>query len=147
MEWLSSNEIGTAKIGHQIAEKLNSGDILLLQGPLGAGKTTLAKTIAASLGITKNVTSPTFTLMNVYEITDEKIKERGIEQLVHIDTYRLEKEQELIDIGAEDYLAAPGTICIIEWPEKIPNILKSYKTILVKLEHIDEHTRKISMED
>lgn len=146
MEWLSSNENDTAKIGAEIASKLIGGNILLLQGPLGAGKTTLTKTIAKSLGITKNVTSPTFTLMNVYDITDEKIKERNIEQLVHIDTYRLLREQELIDIGAEDYLGAEATVCIIEWPEKIPNILKSYKTILVQIEHIDENTRKISMD-
>lgn len=144
MEWTSSNENDTEKIGSEIANKLTDGDILLLQGPLGAGKTTLTKAIAKSLGITKKVTSPTFTLMNVYDITDEKIKQRNIEQLVHIDTYRLQHEQELIDIGVEDYLGAEATVCIIEWPEKIPNILKSHKTILVQIEHVDESSRRIT---
>lgn len=140
MEWKSSNEKETNQIGKHIAMVLEPGDILLLQGDLGAGKTTLTKSIADYFGITKTITSPTFTLMNVYEVENSQ---KHITQLVHIDTYRLEREQELIDIGAEDYLGEKNTICIIEWPEKISDVLQNYKTKKVTIEHVGADERKI----
>ncbi|OGH91153.1 MAG: tRNA (adenosine(37)-N6)-threonylcarbamoyltransferase complex ATPase subunit type 1 TsaE, partial [Candidatus Magasanikbacteria bacterium RIFOXYD12_FULL_33_17] len=87
-------------LGEKIASKLTGGDIILLQGELGAGKTTMSKGIAKGLGITDEIVSPTFTLMNVYE--------NG--KLVHIDTYRLENAGGLLEIGVEDYLGQADTI-------------------------------------
>jgi len=122
-------------IGKQIAQHCTGGDILLLQGDLGAGKTTLSKGIAEGLGLTEPLTSPTFTLMNVYQLPEEI---NGITELVHVDTYRLEDEEELLDIGIEDYLNNPHTLCLIEWPEKIAGILQNKQTILLELEHSKE---------
>lgn len=123
------------EIGKKIAAKLKGGDILCLYGDLGAGKTTLVKGLAKGLGIKKNITSPTFALMNMYSAK--------LHKLVHIDTYRLKNEQELVDIGIEDYLGAPDTICVIEWPEKMHKLLKNKKTLKVKIEHL-KNGRKIT---
>ena len=133
----------TFEYGKKLAAKLNGGDILLLSGDLGAGKTSLVKGIAAGLGIKNEITSPTFTLMNLYEIRNPKSK---IRKFVHIDTYRLKDEKELIEIGVEDYLGQPDTICTIEWPEKIENLLTGKKVIAINLEHDEKpHQRKISI--
>ena len=139
------------KIGKKIAGQLSGGDILCLYGDLGAGKTTLVKGIAAGLGIKKTITSPTFTLMNVYPVkllakTSTPLA-RGFNgaKLVHIDTYRLKDEQELVEIGAEDYLGAPDSICVIEWPEKIKKLLKNKKIVKVTMEHNGKTERKITI--
>ena len=121
MEKITTSLEETEQFGIEFASKLNGGDIVLLSGNLGAGKTALVKGIAKGFGIQNTITSPTFTLLNIYKIKNSKIK-----NFVHIDTYRLKNEQELVEIGAEDYLGRPNTICLIEWPDKIENVLKKY---------------------
>ena len=121
------------------------GDIVCLRGELGAGKTTLVKGIAQGLGVRDEIVSPTFTLMNVYDI--KTLKHKNIKTLVHIDTYRLKNERELIDIGVEDYLGDPETICVIEWPEKVQKLLKEMKTIEVTLSHSADNERRIVIRD
>lgn len=135
---VSNSEQETENFGQELSLKLKGGDILLLSGELGAGKTTFIKGIARGLGITSEITSPTFTLMNVYPTSTNK-------NLVHIDTYRLNDEQELIDIGVEDYLGKPNTICVIEWPEKISGLLKNKKTTSILLEHLENNKRRITI--
>lgn len=137
MQIITNSENETREFGRELSQKLKGGDILLLSGDLGAGKTVLVKGIAKGLGVSRAITSPTFSLMNVYETAGAK--------LVHIDTYRLKHEQELLDIGAEDYLGKPDTICVIEWPEKIAGILENKKTITAVIEHQDQHRRKITV--
>lgn len=127
--------------GKKLAAKLKGGDILLLSGDLGAGKTSLTKGIAKGLGIKNEITSPTFTLMNVYKL---RTTNSELQTLVHIDTYRLKDKKDLLKIGADDYLGKSDTVCIIEWPEKIAGLLKNYKTTTVTLEHGDKpEERKI----
>jgi len=135
---ISKNEQETTNFGRKIAASLHGGDIIALHGDLGAGKTTLIKGIATHFGI-NDVVSPTFTLMQVYQIQNSKFK---IENFVHIDTYRLNNEQELTTIGIADYLGAPDTICLIEWPEKIPNLLKNKKVLRIALEHTESETAR-----
>lgn len=125
----------TLNEGENIAKTLSSGDIVLLHGDLGAGKTTLVKGIGKGLGITNNITSPSFTLMNIYEVPNSKF---GVKRLAHIDTYRLENEQQLVEIGAEDYLGDEKTITIIEWPEKISKLLKNKVVKNFYLSHSEE---------
>ncbi len=132
MEIITKSHLETEQYGKKIAAKLMGGDIVLLSGDLGAGKTSLVKGIAKGLGIDKEITSPTFTLMDFYEINDKKISAKNF---VHIDTYRLKDEKELWEIGVEDYLGKPDTICVIEWPEKITGLLKDKKTTLISFEH------------
>ena len=120
-------------LGEKIAAELKGGDVILLYGELGAGKTTLTKGIALGLGIERNIVSPTFTLMQIYKMKNEKIK---MKNFVHIDTYRLENEKQLIEIGAEDYIGDPETVCVIEWPEKVGGLLegKRVKKIFLEVE-------------
>ncbi|MBI2037667.1 MAG: tRNA (adenosine(37)-N6)-threonylcarbamoyltransferase complex ATPase subunit type 1 TsaE [Candidatus Magasanikbacteria bacterium] len=138
----------TAAFGKELTAKLTGGTIVLLSGDLGAGKTALTKGIAKGFGIKNEITSPTFTLMNVYQINK---KTSQIKTLVHIDTYRLKDEKELIEIGAEDYLGKDNTVCIIEWPEKISKLLqntnvKKNKIISISIEHQpNSNQRKISL--
>ena len=138
MEFRSFSAQETQQIGRELATHLRSGSIIALHGDLGAGKTTLMKGIATGLGVKSDITSPTFTLLNIYQ--------GGKYQVVHIDTYRLKDEKELIAIGAEDFLGALDTICIIEWPEKISGLLRGRAIMDVTLEHLSEHERRISYE-
>ncbi|PIZ94347.1 MAG: tRNA (adenosine(37)-N6)-threonylcarbamoyltransferase complex ATPase subunit type 1 TsaE [Candidatus Magasanikbacteria bacterium CG_4_10_14_0_2_um_filter_37_12] len=131
----------TQDLAKQLAQKSNGGDIILLEGDLGTGKTTFTKGFAMGLGIIEDeIVSPTFTLMQIYKIKNSKIK-----NLVHIDTYRLENEDQLIEIGVEDYLGDENSVCIIEWPEKISNLLKNKKTINLLIKHVDKNTREIEV--
>lgn len=143
MEYKTVTSEDMENVGKKIAQTLTGGDIILLYGELGAGKTTLTKGIAKELGIKNTITSPSFTLMNVYNIKTSK--HQNIKTLVHIDTYRLENEQELIDIGIEDYLGKKDTLCIIEWPDKIEDLLKDKKVKRVSIEHTNGDGRKLKI--
>lgn len=127
----------TKDFGKKLATELQGGEILCLFGDLGAGKTTLVKGIAEGMGIKNDITSPTFTLMNVYK------GNKNI--LAHIDTYRLKDEQELVEIGAEDYLGRPNVIAVVEWPEKIAGLLAGKKVKNIFIEHSGENSRKIKV--
>lgn len=143
MQLISASDKETTTFGKHFASELRGGDVVCLSGELGAGKTTLVKGVAEGLGITNTITSPTFTLMNVY--TDLHPTPYKLKTLVHIDTYRLKDEKELIEIGVEDYLGMPGVITIIEWPEKIDSLLKNKKLIKISLEHGPNNTRTIKV--
>lgn len=99
----------TIELGRRLGELLGPGDVLVLTGDLGAGKTQLTKGIAAGLGVEDDVSSPTFTIEMVYEGTSCT--------LYHFDLYRLEDASELDDTGIFDVLGADG-VCVIEWGEQ-----------------------------
>ncbi|PRO66368.1 tRNA (adenosine(37)-N6)-threonylcarbamoyltransferase complex ATPase subunit type 1 TsaE [Alkalicoccus urumqiensis] len=101
----------TGKTARFLGTLVQAGDVLTLSGDLGAGKTTFTKYLAEGLGVTKNVNSPTFTIMKEYE---------GRLPFFHMDAYRLEDSME--EIGLEEYLEAGGVV-LIEWPEKIDDQL------------------------
>ena len=103
----------TVAVGCALGECLAEGDVLVLTGDLGAGKTQLTKGMAAGLGITDDVTSPTFTIVNEYP---------GRIPLYHFDMYRLADSDALFDIGWEDYLAGGG-VCAVEWSEQVEDAL------------------------
>ena len=113
MEVLSHNVTETEALGRQLAAHLHSGDVVAFFGDLGAGKTAFTRGLAAGLGCRGRVTSPTFTIVNEYD---------GPIPLFHFDMYRLGSEEELFDIGWEDYLARPG-ICAVEWSEQVAGAL------------------------
>ena len=115
----------TKKLAQDIAKSLKGGEILALEGNLGAGKTTLTRYIGEYFGI-KRVTSPTFVLMKVYPI---RHKLYAISQFVHIDCYRLDDPQELFYLGIEEYLNRPDIVVIIEWADKIKKYLKKFKKV------------------
>ena len=103
----------TMTIGEQLAKELPTDASLALYGDLGVGKTTLVKGIAQGLGITKNITSPTFNLFSIYQ---------GEKQLVHLDAYRLSQEQSIENLMIEDFLRSPY-LCVIEWPDNVPELI------------------------
>lgn len=142
--WTTSNKEETMEIGKLLAKEAKAGDIFLLYGEMGAGKTTLVKGIAKELGIESEITSPTFTLMNVYTLTNTGLP---FEQVAHVDTYRLQDEKALLDIGVQDYFGTPDTLSIIEWPEKVEGLLAGKKVTKIYLEHVNEQTRKIVVEN
>ncbi len=124
MEYLSKSQNDTIKIAKLYAKTLKSGDIVLLKGDLGAGKTVFTKGIVEHFSKGKeDAVSPTFTIVNQYN-TDPT--------LYHFDFYRINSEDELIAIGIEEYLYSDA-ICIIEWPERAPNILRSVITKTVDI--------------
>ncbi len=106
---------GWDAVAARILEILRPGDVLLLSGPLGAGKTTFTQALARALGGVLRPRSPTFALVRAYPVKGP----RRITRLVHIDAYRLETPEEAHALGLEDELLTPGTVLAIEWPEKI----------------------------
>ena len=109
-----------------------------LVGDLGSGKTTFSQYIAKLLGVTNIVTSPTFIIEKIYTGTDTVFP-----QLIHIDAYRLENGRDLSILGFEDILKKKGTLVLVEWPERVRDILPA-DTLTVNFKFIDENTRSIS---
>ena len=129
----------TAAFGKDISVKLRDKDIVALYGDLGSGKTQIVKGICAGLGVKETVNSPTFIIVNEY--TSEKIK-----NIYHFDLYRMKTEDEIINIGFDDYLNNSGII-LIEWPEHAERLLPD-EIIKIHLAHSveDENHRYIRLE-
>jgi tRNA threonylcarbamoyladenosine biosynthesis protein TsaE len=133
---ISKTEKETYQIAAKLARKLKGGEIIALEGNLGAGKTVFVKGLARAFGIKQHVTSPTFVLMKIYEIGNRKYE---IRNLVHVDCYRLDEPQELFYLGIEEYLNKKETMVIIEWADKIKKYLKKFKKVIwIKIEIKDE---------
>ena len=103
------------KVAAKVIELAKTTTIVVFRGDLGAGKTTLIKNICNLLNVKDQVSSPTFSLVNEY------LGEKN-EVLYHFDFYRIEEEEEALDMGCEDYFYS-GKLCLIEWPEKIESLL------------------------
>lgn len=110
--------------------------ILLLYGPMGAGKTTLIKELARQLGVNDVTSSPTFSLVNEY------LSESG-ESIYHFDFYRIEDEEEAYDMGVEEYLDS-GCWCFVEWPEKVENLLP-LESDVIQLSINQDNSRTIQL--
>ena len=113
MEYMSHSPEETEHIGEMLGKRLSGGTVLALRGGLGMGKTAFTRGLARGLGYTGRVTSPTFTIVNEYD---------GATPLFHFDLYRLDGEDDLFDIGWDDYLARGG-VCAVEWSERIDSAL------------------------
>jgi tRNA threonylcarbamoyladenosine biosynthesis protein TsaE len=110
-----------------------------LVGELGSGKTVFAQGFAKGLGIKDNVVSPTFVLMRIYALCVPHYS-----HFIHIDAYRIEKPKELIDLGFKELVRNPQNIILIEWADRIKNILPK-NCILIKFEHVNKNKRKITL--
>ena len=108
--------------------------VIALYGEMGAGKTTFTKALCKALGVVDGVNSPTFTLINEYRTSDG-------ETIYHFDFYRINKLEEAFDIGFEEFVES-GNLCIIEWPEKIEQILPP-DTLKVKISVLDDGKREL----
>ena len=130
MEFISNSRARTVELGKKLGERLKNGDIVLFSGGLGAGKTAFVSGIAAGMGIDKNVTSPTFSIVNEYD---------GDPALFHFDMYRIDSSEQLYNIGFDDYLDRGG-VCAIEWSENVADYFGA-DVIKVNIEHEGEGRR------
>ena len=130
-EFISHSPFETEKLAYELAGKLSKGDVILFFGDLGAGKTTFTKGLAKGLKISDYIHSPTFTL--IHEHT-------GALNLYHIDLYRLDTIEEIMNIGFEDYLYSEG-VTVVEWSEKLQDYLPN-GYIKIQIETLGDTDRK-----
>lgn len=124
------------KVAEAVIDSLNGRTVVAFDAPMGAGKTTLISRIAALLGAEDSVTSPTFAIVNQYEG-----KERTI---YHFDMYRIERVEEALDFGSEEYLSS-GELCLVEWPEKIEPLLPD-DTMVVRIKILSDTARRFEIQ-
>jgi len=130
----SLNELDAA--AQKITVFAGTQKTFLFYGDMGAGKTTLIKTLCKQLGSEDNITSPTFSIVNEYKAEKNSI--------YHFDFYRLKNQTEALDMGVEDYLYS-GNYCFIEWPERIPDLLPPHY-ISIKITVADNDIRLLNIE-
>ncbi len=139
MIYKSNSPLETANIAKAFAKTLKSGDVLCLNGDLGAGKTAFVQGLVKALGFSEPISSPTFTIVNCYE--------GGKFPIYHFDVYRIDDCDEMYEVGFEEYVYGNG-ITIIEWSEKIQEILpqKRYDISISKDYNKHENFRYIEIE-
>jgi tRNA threonylcarbamoyladenosine biosynthesis protein TsaE len=127
---------GTMAIAGTIAEMLSAPRVVVLRGPLGAGKTTLVKGWLAALGAAREeeVTSPTFTLVHEYQAAKGRV--------YHLDLYRLETEREVAALGMEEMAEEPGSVVLVEWGEKFASVLERADAE-VAMDHLEGDERSL----
>ena len=126
----------TWALAKELAKELKPGDVVCLEGDLGAGKTTFTQGLAAALGVPGRVTSPTFCIVQEHQSPDVLF--------VHMDLYRLHGEEDVEAIGWEDYLAR-GAIFAIEWPERAGTLIPSSAHRIV-FRHLGDEARRITID-
>ena len=134
MTIITNSEHETILEGQKLGRELSPGAVVALYGELGAGKTAFTRGLAAGLGISMSVSSPTFTIVNEYP---------GKIPLFHFDMYRLEDVNELFDIGWDDYLERGG-VCAVEWSEKVPGAFPQ-ETITVRFKSLGGDKRHLEI--
>jgi len=136
LKFISNSEQDTKKFAKNLASKLNIGDIIVLSGELGAGKTKFTEGFLSNFGLDNEISSPTFTIVNEYQSSNIKI--------AHFDVYRLEDCDEFFAIGGDEYFS--NSICIVEWGEIIENILPAnYIKISIEKDDNNENVRILNI--
>jgi|AntRauTorcE11897_2_1112592.scaffolds.fasta_scaffold00049_55 tRNA threonylcarbamoyladenosine biosynthesis protein TsaE len=131
----SSSVEETIQAGFEFGKQLKAGDVVRLEGDLGAGKTHFVKGVASYFGIDpESVSSPTYTLIHEYS---------GELPVYHFDCYRLKSEQEALEIGVEEYFYGDG-VCLVEWPSIIDSLIPS-EAIWVEISHLSDSKRTIDI--
>ena len=130
----SLDELDT--VAEAVINSLDGRTVVAFDAPMGAGKTTLISRIAALLGAEDSVASPPFAIVNQYEGTEHTI--------YHFDMYRIERVEEALDFGSEEYLSS-GDLCLVEWPEKIEPLLPD-DTMVVRIEILSDTARRFEIQ-
>ena len=125
----------TQQLARAISDRVQPGDVILLVGDLGAGKSEFTRGLAQGLGVTATVTSPSFTILNVYD--DGRIP------LYHFDWYRLNSVEELYEMGMEEFLGGDG-VAVVEWPSQCPEAIPETH-LAIRLTPVDETTRDVTI--
>src|SRR5882757_4696729 len=136
MHLTATSQAQLPAIASEIISFAKSSRIFLFYGDMGAGKTTLIKSLCENLGTTEPVTSPTFSIVNEYIGTKNKI--------YHFDFYRLKNQTEALDMGYEEYFYLDA-YCFIEWPEKIPDLLPQHY-VNIKINVLNDNSRQVIIE-
>lgn len=137
LELISHSRAQTQSLGRSLARLCRGGEVIGLEGDLGTGKTCFVQGVARGLGVQGPVTSPTFTLIQEYPVAQGPVR-----RLYHVDLYRLEDPlQEVLGIGLDEILGAPGTVTAIEWAERIASFLPDDR-VWVQLAFLD-HTKRV----
>ena len=123
LEYFSSSESDTYNFAMKFSARVKKGDVFLIEGPLGVGKSIFVRGISEGLGVKEKMPSPSFTILNEY---------RGKLPVYHFDFYRINDPYELFEIGLEEYLYGEG-VCFIEWPSLAAHLLPK-KSIKVKID-------------
>ncbi|MBQ3355549.1 MAG: tRNA (adenosine(37)-N6)-threonylcarbamoyltransferase complex ATPase subunit type 1 TsaE [Oscillospiraceae bacterium] len=135
MQFITRSPEETEQLGERLGKRLRGGEVIAFLGGLGAGKTAFTRGLARGLDIPMRVTSPTYTIVNEYT--------GGRLPLFHFDMYRLESEDDLFDIGWEDYLLRGG-VCAVEWSENVRAAIQD--AITVRIDRLSDEERKITIE-
>lgn len=139
-EFEIKSESETVKLAEELAEGLKPGDLVALYGDLGTGKTTFSKAAIRALGVSDTVTSPTFTIVKEY---------RGRLPVYHFDVYRVHSEEDLFEIGYEEYFFGDG-VCFVEWADLIEGLLEDVEPqhlYRIRFDYAEEEEgRRISVE-
>lgn len=137
LEIVSQSPHQTKKLGQIMAGLLKGREVICLEGDLGGGKTTFLQGLANGLGAKEEITSPTFILLRKYPLKNSKVS-----ALYHIDCYRINQPEEILDLGLEDILQEPKAVVAIEWADKIKKVLPKNR-LTIKFEFIDEKKRRL----
>ncbi len=124
----------TQALGRELAGHLQPGDLVAFKGELGSGKTCLIQGLCAALGVTSRVNSPSFVLINEY---DGKDRDDGDLLIRHFDLYRLSGVDELEDIGAREFFNDPTALCLVEWADRVPELLPA-SYWYIEMSHMDD---------
>jgi tRNA threonylcarbamoyladenosine biosynthesis protein TsaE len=135
LKFISHSQEQTQRLGRHLGELAQAGDVFLLTGNLGSGKTCLTQGIAWGLGVKEYAFSPSFVIMREYH---------GRLTIYHIDFYRLDRIEEIADLGLDEYLYGKG-VCVVEWAEKGMAVLPE-EHLLINLSYISDTERSISFE-
>lgn len=142
MIWTTASAKGTERLGATIAKRLLPGDILLLHGPLGSGKTTLMKGLARSLGVRTPIVSPTFVLRKRYPLPDSPLC-----ALNHLDAYRLRRADELWDLLEDELRVACDEVWCIEWGKRLTSVIPLPRVRILEFSIVTKNRRRVRLSD
>jgi tRNA threonylcarbamoyladenosine biosynthesis protein TsaE len=138
LDIISHSATQTQRLGVRLGELLQGGELILLNGQLGTGKTTFTQGLAQGMGITENINSPTFTLLKEYHERSGGVYSGG-PALYHFDLYRLDNPEEILDLGFEDYFYSNG-VCVVEWADKA-DLLWPTESLRIRMKMMSETKR------
>lgn len=154
-EYLTNSPGQTKKLGQKLAKKIlktalkDSAFVIGLIGELGGGKTTFLQGFAKGLGIEARILSPTFVIMKRFQVPEGKTTHYSLPTthwFYHFDCYRIEKPQEILNLGFKEIIADPQNIVTIEWAERIKKILPE-SALIIKFQFVDKNKRKITIKE
>ena len=134
---ISRSEEDTASLARELAAKLPRGTVIALYGDLGAGKTVFSRAFAKAIGVTETVSSPTYTIIQEYLLDDGGY-------FYHLDLYRIQNSRDALAFAVDKYLNDANSYALLEWPERIEDILPP-DTLIINIKHLNDTEREITV--